>query len=155
MRNQSIQEMTSRINNSTAWIIILLILAQLVPMNRINPPAPERLPAPDQVKSVLKKNCYDCHSNETRWHRSAFIAPLSWFVVYQIERGRNALNVSVPEKTSGNCMKGSLSRIRDFLLEKSQARHACIPGYPDGTLSASNRRLLIDWIESKGKNITP
>jgi cytochrome c2 len=50
--------------------------------------------APQNVKSILKKACYDCHSNETdlRWFDE--IAPVYWQVAAHVRAGREGLNFS-------------------------------------------------------------
>ena len=53
-----------------------------------------RDPVPTPVMSVLRKGCFDCHSNETRWPWYARIPPSSWLVLRDVERGRAQVNFS-------------------------------------------------------------
>ncbi|HEY0174865.1 MAG TPA: heme-binding domain-containing protein [Pedobacter sp.] len=72
-----------------------LILLQFVGRPQIvNPPVKGDLQAPEQVKNILKKACYDCHSNETdlRWYDQ--IAPAYWLVADHVKDGRKVLNFS-------------------------------------------------------------
>ena len=48
-------------------LVVVLGLIQLVPVDRSNPPVETEIPAPPEVKTVLRSACYDCHSNETIW----------------------------------------------------------------------------------------
>ena len=48
-------------------ICILFVLLQFIPINRKNPPVEAEIIAPERVKSILKRSCYDCHSNETKY----------------------------------------------------------------------------------------
>jgi hypothetical protein len=50
-----------------SWLVTAALFAaiQLVPVERTNPPVERDIPAPPGVKAVLKRACYDCHSNET------------------------------------------------------------------------------------------
>ncbi len=77
-------------------IIIILIALQLIPIDKSNPPIDNNitLQAPQEVESILKKACYDCHSNETKWPFYANIAPLSFSVAGHVKDGRKALNFS-------------------------------------------------------------
>ena len=51
--------------------IVLLLLAgvfvviQFFQPDRSNPPVRDEIAAPPEVKAVLRRACYDCHSNET------------------------------------------------------------------------------------------
>src|SRR5690606_3220252 len=51
---------------------------QLVPLPRTNPPVTADFDGPPEVERVLRQSCYDCHSNETRWTWTAYLAPVSW-----------------------------------------------------------------------------
>jgi len=46
------------------------------------------------VQWVLRRACYDCHSTETRWPIWAYVAPMSWRVVADVDRARERLNFS-------------------------------------------------------------
>jgi hypothetical protein len=46
------------------------------------------------VKQILRKSCYDCHSNETRLEWFDQIAPVYWLVVEDVKQARHVLNFS-------------------------------------------------------------
>jgi hypothetical protein len=50
------------------------------------------VPAP--VEKILTEACKDCHSQQTRWPLYAKVAPISWIVAHDVERGRQAMNLS-------------------------------------------------------------
>jgi hypothetical protein len=78
------------------WIAVgvALGLAQLVPLDRSNPPVSAEVPATPEVRAILKRSCYDCHSNETRWPWYAYAAPMSWLLVYDVHEAREHMNFS-------------------------------------------------------------
>ena len=49
---------------------------------------------PDEIEQILRTSCYDCHSNETKYPWYAYIAPVSWQVVRDVNQGRSELNFS-------------------------------------------------------------
>jgi hypothetical protein len=59
-----------------------------------NPPQRHTLDAPPEVQAILRRACFDCHSNETRWPLYSRIAPGSWLMARDIHNGRNHLNFS-------------------------------------------------------------
>lgn len=75
-------------------LLALLLAIQLVPVDRSNPPVTHALVAPGEVESILRRSCYDCHSNETKWPWYAYVAPVSWLVAHDVEEGRRHLNLS-------------------------------------------------------------
>ena len=50
--------------------------------------------APDHVKLILRKACYDCHSNQTIYPWYSYVAPSSWLVAKDTRLGREELNFS-------------------------------------------------------------
>ncbi len=68
---------------TTLFMSGFFILLQIIPYghNHTNPPIVEE-PAWDspQTRAVVKKACFDCHSNETVWPWYSNIAPLSWLI---------------------------------------------------------------------------
>jgi len=78
----------------TMVLLVFLLIAQFITIQRTNPPLKGDLAAPPHIKTLLTRACYDCHSNETRWPWYAYIAPVSWLIVHDVERGRQELNFS-------------------------------------------------------------
>lgn len=72
----------------------LLLLVQLVPVPRTNPPVESDAVAPDDVKGLLRRACYDCHSHETVWPAYSRVAPASWLVASDVSEGREKLDFS-------------------------------------------------------------
>ena len=73
---------------------VLLAGAQLVPMSRTNPGVGLEVVAPADVQAVLKRACWNCHSNQTVWPWYAHIAPASWLVTWHVRNGRAQINFS-------------------------------------------------------------
>jgi hypothetical protein len=72
-------------------------LLQLVPYGwwHENPPVVQDAPWPDAATARLARDpCYACHSNETDWPLYSYVAPMSWLVRQDVERGRDELNFS-------------------------------------------------------------
>ena len=84
------------------WMIVsaiaVLILIQIIQPSRTNPPviASRSLEAhvavPPEVQAVLKRSCYDCHSSATVWPPYSHVAPISWYVVHDVNEGRSHVN---------------------------------------------------------------
>jgi hypothetical protein len=50
------------------------------------------VPAP--VMSTLRRACFDCHSNETRWPWYSSLPGVSWAIARDVHAGRGQLNFS-------------------------------------------------------------
>lgn len=53
-----------------------------------------RLDVPAPISAMLKNSCANCHSNETRWPWYSSVAPASWAIAHDVNRGRAAMNFS-------------------------------------------------------------
>jgi len=73
---------------------VILGAAQFIPVDRSNPPVTGEVSAPPAVQALLRRACYNCHSNETRWPWYSRVAPVSWFVAGHVHDGRDDLNFS-------------------------------------------------------------
>src|SRR5690606_25284999 len=60
-----------------------------------NPQVVNDAPWPDaSSEQIARVSCYSCHSNETEWPAYSYVAPMSWLVRYDVERGRDEFNFS-------------------------------------------------------------
>ena len=124
----------------TAFILLLVFLGiQAVRPPRENPTGdPAQVIAahvtiPPDVAATLRRACYDCHSNETRWPWYSGVAPISWFVIGHVNDGRRRLNfddwsVQSPRRTSpplgdicGQVTRGDMP-LSSYLLLHNDAR---------------------------------
>jgi hypothetical protein len=96
------------ISTGLVTAIILFAVLQLKSPVVANPPVIADIVAPAEVKEILKRACYDCHSNETnlRWYDK--IAPVSWQVAAHIKTGRSLLNFSEWNKLAPADQKAKL-----------------------------------------------
>ena len=51
-------------------------------------------PDPPEVAAILRRACFDCHTNETRWPLYSRLAPGSWLMARDVHKGRTHLNFS-------------------------------------------------------------
>jgi hypothetical protein len=75
---------------------------QLVPYGktRRNPPVIAE-PAWDspRTRELVKRACFDCHSNETKWPWYAEVAPMSWVMQRDVDAARSVINFSEWHRT--------------------------------------------------------
>lgn len=77
------------------WLgLAALVIAQAFRIDKTNPPAQQNVAAPPEVAAVLRRACYDCHSNETVWPWYSNVAPISWLLARDVREGRRELNFS-------------------------------------------------------------
>ncbi len=78
-------------------VLVLFGAIQLIPYGRdhTNPPvvAEPQWSSP-QTRDLAVRACYDCHSNQTVWPWYTNVAPFSWLIQSDVNRGRRRLNFS-------------------------------------------------------------
>ncbi len=133
-------------------IILLLsaifIVLQFIPINRNNPPVEADLKAPEKVKLVLKKSCYDCHSNETHYPLYSYVFPASLFLAHHVEEGREELNFSNWEALSNSKKAKKAEDIVEVLEKKEMPLISYTIIYRDAVLSNEDSELLINWAKA-------
>jgi hypothetical protein len=79
--------------------LVLFGLIQLIPVDRSNPqPSKEPNWSSPEASALVKEHCFDCHSDETVWPWYGYVAPSSWLLKWDVDRGRRRLNFSEWDK---------------------------------------------------------
>jgi hypothetical protein len=126
--------------------IAALTIIQIVPVKISNPPVETEIPAPEQIRAILHRACYDCHSNETVWPWYSNIAPISWLVTNDVREGRGEINFSTwnrygPEKQSEKLRK-AWEEIKGDKMPPLQYRLI----HPEARLTAEDKSVLRVWV---------
>ena len=104
--------------------------------------------APPNIAALLKKSCYDCHSNFTDYPWYANIAPMSWYVDDHVQRGKVQINFS----EWGNRLGIFKSSIRTASIFDIQTESMPVHPYtilnPEAKLSEEEKKQLVDWFYS-------
>jgi len=131
-----------------AAFIAAVGLVQLIPAERTNPPSRGDLIAPAPVAATLRRACYDCHSNVTRWPWYSRVAPLSWVIANHVAEGRQQLNFSEWGIYYPNTRRRKLQWIGRALREDKMPPWYYEVTHHDARLTAKDRTALEQWIES-------
>lgn len=131
-----------------AEIVVLLVLAlQLVPgPPRTNPPVEAEPAWSPQVGAIMRRACYDCHSNETRWPWYSQVAPLSWWMAEEVNLGRSRLNFSTWSRMRPAVRKMVLERSIARGLAEDMAPAGYRMAHPEASLTEEDRLVLQDWL---------
>ncbi len=133
-----------------AVLTITLVLIQFVPVDRTNPAVESEVPATAEVRAVLRRGCYDCHSNETVWPWYSQIAPVSWLVSRDVSKGREELNFSTWNRLPTKKQIEALHESWETVEEGEMPLWFYLPTHPEARLSAQDRSVLRAWSISMG-----
>lgn len=126
----------------TLIIISALVLMQFYPVYRNNPPVTKKITFDAKTEQLLRKSCYDCHSNETEWPWYSNIAPMSWFVAYDVNKGRTKLNFST----------GNIKELDEVIEEIRKDKMPLIQYtflHPSAKLTQKEKQDLIYGLQTK------
>ena len=142
--------MTSRGWKITGAALLAVALGiQLVPVDRSNPPVQRTIDAPEDVERVLRRSCYDCHSNETDWPWYSRVAPASWLVADDVHEAREDMNFSEWPDDPDDATD-LIEEIGEQVESGAMPLDSYLWLHPEARLSDEERQLLIDWSLSEG-----
>lgn len=131
------------------WVVLAFVVAliaiQFVPVDRTNPPVEGEVPAPPEVRAILRRSCYDCHSNETVWPWYSRLAPVSWLLAKDVREGRGELNFSTWNRYSTQQQVHKLKESWEEVEEGEMPLWFYLPVHRDAELSDSDRATLRRW----------
>ena len=128
-----------------AGALLLLLLMQLVPAERTNPPVISDIDAPAEIREILRRSCYDCHSHETRWPWYSYVAPMSWFVVDHVDDGRADLNFSDWPVFDFEAQDLAFEDIGQQIEQGEMPLTSYLLLHPSARLSDDDKRRLLRW----------
>ena len=123
----------------------LFLSLQLVSVDRENPPVESEIPAPQAIRAVLERACYDCHSNQSRWPWYGYIAPASWLIAHDIEEARDHLNFSTWGRYDEDEQIDKIEEIWEEVEEDEMPPFFYLPLHPTARLDETDRALLRAW----------
>lgn len=94
-----------------------------------------------ETESLVRRACYDCHSNETRWPWYSNIAPVSWLVTRDVNKAREGLNFSEIDLSKTDL--SDLVAHLEFHVYSNMPPRKYVLLHPDANLSEAERDLLM------------
>ena len=132
------------------WILgiaaVLGLAIQFIPYGRRhdNPPV-RREPAWDSARTLalVRRACFDCHSNEVRWPWYSHVAPMSWLVQRDVDRGRRELNFSEWDRRQGKADDAA-----EEVREGRMPPWFYLPVHPEARLSPAEKSDLLEGLRA-------
>lgn len=139
--------------------ILIVVLVLFIILQFIRPPGNQmvgessaaiqtRFPVPSEVHQILKRSCYDCHSNNTVYPWYSYVEPVGWFLSNDIQDGKRELNFD--EFASYPASR----QIRRFQAIRQQIEDGKMPLptytliHTSSILSPEERDRVIQWTQA-------
>lgn len=126
---------------------------QFVPVARTNRLGAGDPDAPRDVQWILRRACDDCHSTETRWPIWAYLAPMSWRVVGDVERAREVLNFSDWVAHGFERRVALRAAVGPATAGHRMPLWYYLTPHPDARLSAGDLAALQAWSQSASQEV--
>ncbi|MBS1486342.1 MAG: heme-binding domain-containing protein [Bacteroidetes bacterium] len=109
---------------------------------------------PEEVHTILKQSCYDCHSNHTNYPWYTNIQPLGWWIQYShINDGKRHLNFSEYATYKDKRAKHKMEDIIDEMKEGGMPLGSYTFIHRDTKLTAEQTKTITDWATAVGATI--
>jgi len=101
---------------------------------------------PENVQSILKTSCYDCHSNNTVYPWYAQIQPVAWWLNDHIKHGKGDLNFSEFATYSIRRQYRKLEEVNDLVKKGEMPLDSYLWVHKDAILSEQQKLTLANWV---------
>ncbi len=141
------------------WTLIALlgafVLIQFLQISKTNPPADPAqdylatVNPPEEVISLIKTACYDCHSNHTRYPWYSYVQPAGWFLKDHIDEGREHLNFSVWTTYEPKRANHKLEECFEVLEAGEMPLKSYTWMHSGARLNDAQKGVLVDWFKAQ------
>ncbi|MGB5821622.1 MAG: heme-binding domain-containing protein [Saonia sp.] len=100
----------------------------------------------DDISTILRNKCYDCHSNNTNYPWYAEVSPISLWINGHIEEGKEHFNVSDWKNFSIKKKDHKLEELVEEVEEGKMPEDTYT--WMHGNLDANEKQALIDWAKA-------
>ena len=131
--------------------LIALVVIQFIPINKneggyesLEPFLKETKPTAE-VAALLKRACYDCHSDQTAYPWYGHVAPASFYLDEHIQNAKQQLNFSEWEQYSAKRKNRKLNQIIEALAHKTMPLESYTLIQTEAQLDAAQTEVLLNW----------
>lgn len=103
---------------------------------------------PADVKNILHKACYDCHSNNTKYPWYNNIQPVTWWLEEHIKDGKKELNFDEFTNTSLRRQYHKLEEIEEQVKEGEMPLKSYTIIHKNAILTDAEKNAVYAWVAS-------
>ncbi|MGJ8743669.1 heme-binding domain-containing protein [Polaribacter sp.] len=101
---------------------------------------------PKSISRILKKSCYDCHSNNTNYPWYNKVQPAAWFVESHIQEGKKELDFSKWAEYSNRRKKSKLKSIMSQIRDNKMPLSSYTFIHSDAKLTKKEKKNITDFM---------
>jgi hypothetical protein len=141
-------------------LLVLFVMIQFIRPSRANPPVNPKLEinasqsVSPAVESIFLRSCNDCHSNRTVWPWYSNVAPASWLVAYDVNKGRSAVNLSEWATYPAEKRNELLKEICKEVSDGEMPGIAYTLPHPVARLTDADVQTICQWTQAAGQRLS-
>ncbi|MCB9201749.1 MAG: heme-binding domain-containing protein [Flavobacteriales bacterium] len=135
-------------------LLIVFLIMQFFGIDKVNPKVDKNkdfitITQPsEEIQSILKASCYDCHSNETSYPWYSSIAPVSWILKHHIDEGREHINFSTFANYNQEQKEHALHECAEVLEKNEMPLKSYTLMHSEAKITEAQKKELINFFES-------
>ncbi len=102
---------------------------------------------PENVKTILRTSCYDCHSNNTNYPWYSYIQPVRMVMESHINEGKENLNFNEWGNYSSRKQNNKLDRIVKQIKSDEMPLSSYTLIHRNAILTPTQKKEVINWIQ--------
>ena len=103
---------------------------------------------PENVQAILKKACFDCHSNNTVYPWYSHIQPIGFWLNNHINEGKEELNFSEFNSYENKKARKKMEKVISSQEKGWMPLSSYTLIHKDATLTSTEKTIIIDWAKS-------
>lgn len=108
----------------------------------------------DEVKTILKRACYDCHSNNTTYPWYMNVQPAAWLMANHVEDGKRELNFSEFGSYTKRKQEGKLKAIAGQVKDGAMPISSYTMMHASARLSEQQKQVMIVWAKQSADSLS-
>jgi hypothetical protein len=125
---------------------LVFVLIQFIRPALTHPPVTAEIQAPPEVRAVLKRSCYSCHSNETALPWFDQVAPAYWLVTHDVKVARQHLNFSEIGSKPAAAQRAMLFEAVNQIQLGAMPLPRYLKAHPDAALTSADLAVLRNYL---------
>jgi hypothetical protein len=141
------------------FMFLALPCLALISRTETNPPGERgrsfeaQAQAPPDIIAFLRRSCYDCHSNETRWPWYGRIAPLSTMMRRDVVKARAAVNFSEWPGDKKRLAAGSMLAMCSAVKSGNMPKRRYVLLHPGAKPSPAEVARVCEWTAAEARRL--
>ena len=135
-------------------LLVVLVVLQFFQIDKTNPAVDESKDflktqnTPEEIASIIKTSCYDCHSNESKYPWYSNVQPAGWFLKGHIDEGREELNFSTFTDYEVKRQDHKLEECIEYIEKDEMPLGSYTLVHREAALTEAQKNILIDYFKS-------